>query len=220
MVLDLDQYAALFGLNQARTGLINTRYRWTDNTVPYVIGSVFDAAQVAAIEAGLRDIESISCIRFVARTTQANYVTVTGASSGCHSSVGMRGTGSQTLNLQLYAPGSGCFRHGTIVHEFLHALGFYHMQSASERDDYVTIMWDNIQAGYENNFSKHAADVVTNFGIEYDFGSVMHYGAYGFAIDPALPTIVPNIPNTEIGQRIGMSERDIARLKAMYCTAA
>lgn len=36
-------------------------------------------------------------------------------------------------------------------------------------------------------------------------GSVMHYGAYGFAIDPTIPTIItPN--GEEIGQRVGFSE--------------
>lgn len=55
--------------------------------------------------------------------------------------------GMQQLNLQLGDPGVGCFRNGTIVHEFLHAAGFYHQQSATERDDYVDIIWENIQPG-------------------------------------------------------------------------
>lgn len=36
-------------------------------------------------------------------------------------------------------------------------------------------------------------------------GSIMHYSAYGFAIDPTVPTII--VPDgVEIGQRIGFSE--------------
>ncbi|GFG36495.1 hypothetical protein Cfor_04647, partial [Coptotermes formosanus] len=73
-----------------------------------------------------------------------DYVYITGENSGCWSYVGRQG-GRQQLNLEPSAPGVGCFRLGTIEHELLHALGFYHQQSATERDDYVTIRWENIQ---------------------------------------------------------------------------
>lgn len=81
----------------------------------------------------------------------------------------MRG-GRQQLNLQLNEPGYGCFRLYTIVHEFLHALGFYHMQSNYVRDDYVEIIWENIQSGTENNFNKMSETSTSNFGVDYDFG--------------------------------------------------
>lgn len=38
----------------------------------------------------------------------------------------------------------GCLRHGVIIHEFLHALGFYHQHSVPDRDEYVDILWQNI----------------------------------------------------------------------------
>ena len=33
----------------------------------------------------------------------------------------------------------------------------------------------------------------------------MHYGAYSFAIDPSIPTIITRQPDVEIGQRRGFS---------------
>ena len=39
-----------------------------------------------------------------------------------------------------------------------------------------------------------------------NLGSVMHYPAYGFAIDPSIPTIVPLQEGVVIGQRDGLSE--------------
>ena len=60
----------------------------------------------------------------------------------CFSSVGNRLVGKQRLSI-----GTNCDRIATIEHEFLHALGFWHEQSRSDRDDYVTIMWDRISEG-------------------------------------------------------------------------
>lgn len=70
------------------------------------------------------------------------------------------------------------------------ALGFYHMQSAHDRDDYVTIVWDKISPGKEHNFNKYTNTEVTHFNTTYDYYSVMHYGPYGFSTDGSA-TIVP-----------------------------
>lgn len=78
--------------------------------------------------------------------------------------------GRQTINLY-----SGCFNGiFTIAHEIMHAVGFYHMQSSSERDKYVKIIWENITSGKENNFYKYAENVVTNFGTKYDYGEILN----------------------------------------------
>ena len=74
----------------------------------------------------------------------------------CYSYIGRIG-GPQTLSLD-----AGCFRctdtgclAGTPIHEFYHALGFYHEQSRTDRDDYVTINWSNIQAGILKQLDHH-----------------------------------------------------------------
>ena len=74
------------------------------------------------------------------------------------------------------------------MHEFMHALGLYHMQSRPDRDDYVQIKWNNIQSGMEHNFER--LDDTLTFGIPYDARSFMHYESWSFAIDHSKPTIV------------------------------
>lgn len=111
---------------------------------------------------------------------------------GCWSEVGFLNDGEQEVNLAPDTPGVGCFRIGTVIHEFLHTLGFYHMQSATERDDYVKIAWEHIIPGLEHNFEVYPADMISNFGVDYDVLSVMHYPAYGFTRN-GYATIIPHV---------------------------
>lgn len=160
----------------------------------------------------------VSCLQFVAYDpdVHTDFITVRGG-TGCSSAVGRRGNGEQFINLAPNTIEVGCFRLYTIVHEFLHALGFYHMQSAYDRDDWVQIVSENIQPGTENNFNKYTNAQVTHYGVDYDYGSCMHYSAFGFSINGE-PTIVPLRPTNEtMGQRVRISEKDISRLNRRYC---
>lgn len=96
-------------------------------------------------------------------------------------------------------------------------MGFHHMQSSYNRDEFVRIAWENIQPGKENNFALYGTDRVTHFGVDYDLDSVMHYGPTGFSIN-GQPTIVPLHPlgGIVMGQRTHMSESDQLRIKRMY----
>lgn len=217
--VDVEQLPGLFEgdilLRKNRNGLTGDQYRWKNGTLVYELDTNFTLDETARILTGLAEIERVSCIRFRTRTAEdEDYVFVQKRESGCFSEVGRIG-GRQVLNLQ---EGNCINRHGTVVHEFLHSLGFFHEQSRSDRDDYVTIVWDKIEAGLEDNFNKYNASEVNDYGSPYDYGSVLHYPAVGFSIDGS-PTIVPKIPGVQIGQRLNISSIDAGKLRLMYnCT--
>ena len=44
---------------------------------------------------------------------------------------------------------------GNVIHEICHSIGLVHEQSKSGRDNYVTIIWDNIINSAKNNFEEY-----------------------------------------------------------------
>merc|ERR1711976_199885 len=198
---------------------IVSRFRcWPGGVVHYSISGSYSSFQLAKIQYGIDDlvnsvkVNGQKCISIEPRTSQSAYVDVY-KGGGCSSFVGRTGS-RQSMSLA-----DGCVnRHGTIMHEFLHAYAFYHEQSRTDRDDYVIINYDNIRSGYERNFAKYGPGQIELLGTEYDYGSVLHYGPYGFAIDRNIPTILTLDPDAMdiIGQRVALSEMDIERVQILY----
>ena len=120
------------------------------------------------------------------------------------------------VSLKKPIPGSTstCLTTGIIAHEFIHALGFWHEQARPDRDNYVTVLWANIQVGYEHNFNKYTTGVDV-LGLPYDFDSLMHYGQTSFALN-GTKTLVPKVDDVTIGQRTRLSQIDIAEIRKYY----
>ncbi|KAM3966693.1 uncharacterized protein ACR2FA_012234 [Aphomia sociella] len=204
----------------SRNGLRDSTKRWPNNEVTFYIQKEhFSSDQVDAIQNGIDDIAQASCIKFRPyKKGDRDAVVIQGSRRGCFSQVGYQG-GYQVLNLSGRHPvGRGCFRHGTVVHELLHTLGFYHMQSSPDRDDYVDVVWENIVQPARHNFRKYNTFAVSDFGVGYDYDSVLHYSRRAFSAN-GQDTIVPKKSGADIGQRVGLSDKDTQKLNKMYCDA-
>lgn len=59
----------------------------------------------------------------------------------CHSKIG-RQNGEQIVSI-----GQGCTTKSTVMHELMHAIGFFHENSRYDRDQFVKVLWWNIKQG-------------------------------------------------------------------------
>jgi hypothetical protein len=183
--------------------IIGAGVRWDGGLIPYEIAP--DLPDKDRVTDAIAHWEQNTPIRFKVRGDEPDWV-VFRPSSGCSSSIGRRG-GRQFINL-----GGRCTT-GNAIHEIGHTVGLWHEQSRKDRDKFITIVWTNVENDMKHNFDQHIHD---GMDIDsYDYGSIMHYPAHAFAIDPNSPTIVT--PDGEdIGQREGLSEMDIAGVLKMY----
>ncbi|RDB36703.1 MAG: hypothetical protein DCC88_03750 [Spirobacillus cienkowskii] len=129
-------------------------YKWKNGFVYYKINEYhFNQYQISMIKNAMEEIQNAnSVIHFVDvrdKPYVKNYINII-SGDNCSSVIGMRGIGAQSLSLNTY----GCMNHGIILHELMHALGFNHEQSRSDRDSYVHYYPQNVQDGKHHNFDK------------------------------------------------------------------
>ncbi|CAL4094757.1 unnamed protein product [Meganyctiphanes norvegica] len=192
------------------SAISNPSLKWPNAQIPYFISSSFSTAERAVIARAMAEYHQQTCITFIPRTTHTNYIHIL-KGRGCSSMIGRVG-GAQTVSL-----GSGCVNYGTVLHELMHATGFWHEQSRFDRDNYVTINWSNVIKGMAYNFNKKTHSVTQDLGLPYDYSSVMHYAQYAFARDRAVPTIYPKQHGAQIyGSKKGFSMLDKKGLNLLY----
>nr|XP_049698697.1 seminal metalloprotease 1 isoform X1 [Helicoverpa armigera] len=182
------QYAGV----AARNAYIWPNTKWPRNTVVYDFNNEFTHAQIIAIHSAMLEIEEHTCIRFRRKTIlDRHYVRITGKPDGCYASLGYwKDIPVHILNLGKAAPGEGCFINSIIIHEWFHILGFLHMHSTYNRDDYVDLLWENMKPGYEFEFERFEYDVADNLDLPYEYASVMHYDRFAFS-NNGRPTMLP-----------------------------
>ncbi|XP_034088645.1 low choriolytic enzyme-like isoform X1 [Gymnodraco acuticeps] len=178
--------------------------------VPFSISPDYTRTERSTIRRALVTFHASTCIRFVPKTTQRDYLDFF-SGSGCWSSLG-RQDGGQRVSLKK----NSCVSTSTVQHEVLHALGFNHEQVRSDRDEYVTILSQNIKTGKEHNFKKKETN---NLGTPYDFDSVMHYGKHGFSKNGKPTILAKSNPSRDFKTALTMTKNDIARVNKLYeCT--
>ncbi|XP_020603064.1 zinc metalloproteinase nas-4-like isoform X2 [Orbicella faveolata] len=183
--------------------------RWPDGVVPYKLDSSLNKEAFKAIRKAIREFHKRTCVKFVPHTDEHDFVEFQG-NYGCFSAIGRQG-GKQRISV-----GEGCEYKGTVMHEMMHALGFFHEQSRTDRDNYIMVLWWNIEPGFEQNFDSYGPDRVDSAEEPYDFDSLMHYDNQAFSKngDNTLQSI--SDPNRPLGNMDDLSVIDIKQLLKYY----
>ncbi|KAA0188361.1 hypothetical protein HAZT_HAZT010944 [Hyalella azteca] len=185
---------------KAADGYVNVNYRFAAPSINQTM-----------VRRAISSWETNTCIRFHEITSADGkpHLIFQDNNSGCNSNIGrIYFWNGQPVNL---APG------WIPVHEIGHAMGFNHEQSRSDRDDYVIVMFGNILTSMASNFDKRGT---INFGVPYDYSSVMHYDSYAFTSN-GNETLIAKNPYGQLfmGQRDGFSFMDKRIANLQYnCT--
>lgn len=87
---------------------------------------------------------------------------------------------------------NGIVDFGSVLHEIGHTVGLFHEHARSDRDDYVTIDFDNIKQNQWHNYQKYSVlgEPGLDFGT-FDFSSIMMYPSLGmdFAVNNSIPVM-------------------------------
>jgi hypothetical protein len=188
---------------------------WKSKNIPYLIHP--DLKNKEAVESAIDYFNRNTSIRFIPYSEFSSppedtilFEPMPLLEEHCLSYLGHIG-GIQPIQL-----GKDCKKQ-EILHELMHALGFIHEQSRTDRGSYIDILWDHIEKKYQPQF-EIAPDSFTELvrGFGFDYHSVMLYSEYSFSINPGLPTLKSLTEQKILPEKNGLSEMDLKKIYHLY----
>jgi len=200
----------------------NTR-AWEDGIIPYEINESdfpIGSSQRSIINEAINEMNSKTNAWFKPRQKgrgEIDYVSFEKSETSCSTIVGKNG-GKQSLACAI----GDKFGLGSVVHEMMHTLGFFHEHQRYDRDNFVYVDYSNVIS--QNDFAKFDEKYTLTVS-DYDYASIMHY--------PAIVTNQNLVKNSNIqtikalkilpaevvlGQRGALSQKDIESINSLYTT--
>lgn len=124
-----------------KNAVLQKKRIWPDQRIPYVLSRHYNKKARSLIARAFEIYHKRTCLKFEPKTEKEENFIYIFPGPACYSRVGKVG-GMQELSL-----GTGCVHLGVIIHELMHAIGFWHEHSRDDRDSYVKIHWNNIMKG-------------------------------------------------------------------------
>uniref|UniRef100_A0A914KHE6 Metalloendopeptidase n=1 Tax=Meloidogyne incognita TaxID=6306 RepID=A0A914KHE6_MELIC len=192
-------------------GVSSSVKKWNNGRIPYILGSDYTPRERAVLARAFQEYQSRTCIRFVPKTESDIDFLYIGKIDGCYSDVGRAG-GRQELSLD-----DGCLHLDTVIHELMHSVGFYHEHERWDRDNYLIILWQNIDREAVDQFGRVDLLESSVYGQNYDYSSIMHYDSLAFSRN-GRETLVAREPEMTkvMGSATDFSQTDLAKIRGMY----
>jgi hypothetical protein len=147
---------------------------WPGGVIPYDISKLTSPQQTIALRAMQRWLDTGANLKFIPRTTEAEYVNFTGKTNAGNntSHVGFQKGVRTDINITAF-----WWRdlEWMPAHELGHVLGFFHEQQRWDRDQFVTIHYEHLKPGRASDYDWIAKTNWLVTSLPYDYQSIMHY---------------------------------------------
>ncbi len=181
--------------------------KWPGGKIPFIIDE--SVVQHDKVIDAVEYLNTFTNLTITPREQEKDYVLVTRGEADCYSYAGRVG-GQQEIFL---VPECGVKE---ILHEWMHTIGFFHEQNRGDRDQYLQIIWENIDDVNKPQFKKLPNDYMGVSGRPFDYQSIMLYPSETFSMHPGEPALLTSdgdiIPRTENL----LSDEDITRINQTY----
>jgi len=147
---------------------------WPGGVIPYDISKLTPSQQTIARRAMQRWLDTGANIKFIPRTTEIEYINFTGQTNAGNntSHVGFKKGERTDINITAF-----WWRdlEWMPAHELGHVLGFFHEHERWDRDQFVSIHYENIKPGRAHDYDWIAKTNWLVTSLPYDYKSIMHY---------------------------------------------
>lgn len=187
---------------------------WPNGEVPYLIGSKITTDQKEAIKRISETLkrENIINLRPYEAGKDKAYVHFKQGSQHCYAQVGYTGGVTQvSLNERC--------GEKEIFHEVFHVLGFFHEQNRFDRNDFVKILWENIDEKHWPQFERFPEESFPevfqdNYVMPFSYNTFMLYGPNVFSNNGDYSIV--NIYGEPYVHQTTPTDEDFRRARLLY----